>query len=124
MGLLEELIVAMLDIVQIPEYCVGMGRFVLENNKYFVLLALADGPNHGGSIQDRIVGDTLGTYLRSSVLYDVLKALVRDGLIESAGDDGNRKVYRLTARGRQTIEYESRRWEEVARIARQRLRYR
>ena len=95
-------------------------RGPLESTKFFILLALADGPTSGASIRDRIVGDTLGIYLRDSTLYDALASTERAGLIERS----QYKVYRLTAKGERTLEQASRTLQRAVQLSQERLRWR
>jgi DNA-binding PadR family transcriptional regulator len=91
----------------------------LGSTKYFILLALAAGPQHGAGLRERIVGDTLGFYIRDSTLYDALKVLARDGYIEGAA-----RTYRLSEKGKKMLESESRIYKRAAELAQQRLRWR
>jgi DNA-binding PadR family transcriptional regulator len=83
--------------------------FDLINAKFLVLLALAGGPKHGLAIQQQIIGDTVGQYVRTSTVYAVVRALTRDGMVEptGAGDavgvSHYRKEYQLTERGRRAL---------------------
>jgi DNA-binding PadR family transcriptional regulator len=90
-------------------------------HNYYILLALADEPLHGLGIQKRIIGDTLGFYVRDSSLYTSLKVLEREGLIEKAPGPPHRVTYKLTEKGRRTLEYESRTLRRAVELAQQRL---
>jgi DNA-binding PadR family transcriptional regulator len=65
---------------------------LLGSTKYFVLLALAAGPNHGAEIREQVIGDTMGVYLRDSTLYSTLRSLLKGGYVEElparAGSSG------------------------------------
>jgi DNA-binding PadR family transcriptional regulator len=100
---------------------------LLESTKYFVLLALASGPLHGYAIRERIIGDTLGIYMRDSTLYSVLKSLVRDDLVEGPFRDSLKPaytVYQLTDRGKRKLEDESCTLRRATTLAGERLGYR
>jgi len=94
----------------------------LESTKYHILLALASGPQHGAAIRDQIIGDTLGTYLRDSTLYDALPSLLRAKLIEELpSHEPRRRQYQLTDRGKQALEWAARTHKRAAELAYQRL---
>jgi DNA-binding PadR family transcriptional regulator len=100
-------------------------RTPLESTKYFVLLALAAGPNHGAEIREQVIGDTMGVYLRDSTLYSTLKTLLKDGHVEELPAwDRQRRVCRLSEKGRRALELEARTHGEAARLAQRRLGWR
>ena len=92
--------------------------------KQLIMLALAQGSNHGYTLHDQIVGDTIGSYVRKSSLYRGLAELSVDGLIEPAGDagDGTARSYRLTPDGRNVLRGLAATWERLGLLANQRLR--
>jgi DNA-binding PadR family transcriptional regulator len=94
-----------------------------ESTKYYILLALAVGPQHGLAIQSQIVDDGLGLYVRSSTIYGALKAMTRDGLIEEAdpGTASYRREFRITEKGRRKLKLESQTLERTVRLARERV---
>jgi DNA-binding PadR family transcriptional regulator len=55
-----------------------ISRVALENVNFYLLLALAEGPKHGLGIQQQIVGDGAGLYVRSTTIYAALRVLVGD----------------------------------------------
>jgi DNA-binding PadR family transcriptional regulator len=98
---------------------------LLESTKYFALLALAGGPSHGAEIRQQIIGDTMGVYLRDSTLYSTLRSLLRDGYVEELpARDRQRRVYRLSEKGRRILEMEARMHREAAGLAQERLGWR
>ncbi len=97
---------------------------ILESTKYLVLVALSAGPNYGYAIRGHIIGDTLGVYLRDSLLYAVLEAMVRDGLIEERPGITRRQIFQITDLGKRKLEQESRVFKRAARLAQERLGYR
>jgi DNA-binding PadR family transcriptional regulator len=95
---------------------------VFESTKFYILLALAQGPNHGYAIRGQIISDTVGLYLRDSTLYSALKSLERAGLIEPGNSpDGRRILFQLTQAGWRKLDIESQTWKRAAELARRRL---
>lgn len=88
-----------------------------------ILLLLGEGESHGYAIMQR-VNERTGrrTILGPATLYRTLKQLRDDGLIEEAGiepgDGGERRLYRLTAAGRQAAHHEAARMAELVHRAR------
>src|SRR3982751_978652 len=80
-----------------------------------VLLSLASGPLHGYGIKLDIEARTNGDVsLGSGILYQAIKRLERDGLIENAparerGNARRGRPYRLELRGRASLELHLRR---------------
>ncbi|MBB2903034.1 PadR family transcriptional regulator PadR [Kineococcus radiotolerans] len=68
------------------------------------LAVLADGETHGYAIAQRLQAAGIGT-VRGGALYPVLNKLEQDGLLTSTWQEGTagpgRKVFRLTASGRE-----------------------
>jgi len=86
-----------------------------------VLASLADEPKHGYAItQD--VAETMGVRLSAGTLYAVISRLEARGLIEPLQAEDRRRPYRLTAAGAEALAVQSERMENVARVARRRLR--
>jgi DNA-binding PadR family transcriptional regulator len=86
-----------------------------------VLASLADEPKHGYAItQD--VADTMGVRLSAGTLYAVIARLESRGLIEPLESEDRRRPYRLTAAGANALAVQSGRMEQVALVARERLR--
>lgn len=96
---------------------------LLEPTKFFILLALSKGAGHGLAIQEQIVADTLGVYLKSSSLYDAMKRLLELELIEVRADDGYRRSYALTDKGARKLENEARMYDRAVRYSRERLQW-
>ena len=81
----------------------SLGRNV---NELLVLATLEDGPRHGYQIALDVEEETGGAFeLQHGTLYPILHRLEKDGLIEGEWEDEGRrrKVYRLTARGRERL---------------------
>jgi DNA-binding PadR family transcriptional regulator len=86
-----------------------------------VLASLAEEPKHGYAItQD--VAETMGVRLSAGTLYAVISRLEARGLIEPLESEDRRRPYRLTAAGARELAEQSERMEQVASVARQRLR--
>jgi DNA-binding PadR family transcriptional regulator len=87
-----------------------------------ILLALAGEELHGYGIMQEINRQSEGRYkLGPGTLYDNLQRLVKQGVVEPAGEDPNdsrRRYYRLTSLGRRVISAEISRLEDVVREAR------
>lgn len=94
-----------------------------------ILLSLAVRPHHGYGMVKDIRERTGGVVdLGLSSLYAAIRRLMRDGLVEDAGDQPRdesagppRKYYRLTRLGRAVAKLEAERAQTVARTAKHRL---
>lgn len=78
----------------------------------FILLALAEGPVHGGAIHT-VLTERMPLYKPdTSAIYRTLQQLEQDGEVVSAWDTSNsgpaRKLYHLTEAGWKKLEY----WRE------------
>ena len=93
-----------------------------------ILLALAPDDLHGYGIMQEVARQSEGLYkLGPGTLYDNLKKLMQQGLIEesaprSSDDDPRRRYYRLSSSGRDVLTMEVQRLETVVREARTHLR--
>lgn len=93
-----------------------------------ILLALAADDLHGYGIMQEIARQSEGKYtIGPGTLYDNLKKLLNQGLVEeapsrSALDDPRRRYYRLKALGRGVLAAEAERLDGVVREARAHLR--
>ena len=86
-----------------------------------VLASLAGEPKHGYAItQD--VAETMGVRLSAGTLYAVISRLESRGLIEPLESEDRRRPYRLTGAGAHALAVQSERMNQVAFVARQRLR--
>jgi DNA-binding PadR family transcriptional regulator len=96
---------------------------------FYILLALADGEQHGYRILQEINHLTRGTLrIGPTTLYRSIKQMLSDGLVvESAErpdptlDDQRRRYYRLTAFGRQVALAEEERLAELLGVAQTKL---
>lgn len=67
-----------------------------------ILTSLASGPKHGyGLLKD--IESFAGVRLGPGTLYGAIARLEEGGLIEPAGEDGRRRLYRLTGAGFATL---------------------
>ncbi|MFX1365741.1 MAG: PadR family transcriptional regulator [Promethearchaeota archaeon] len=70
----------------------------------FILSILEKGPSHGYKIGREIEKRTLGIWEpRASTLYWILNNHREKGFIKLIEDDKNRKVYKITDKGRETL---------------------
>jgi len=91
-----------------------------------ILLALADGDQHGYAIAQAIEAVTDGTIrMGPGTLYGSIGRMVAGGLIEESSrsrgrsdDDERRRFYRMTALGRRVLESETERLARVVALAR------
>jgi len=91
-----------------------------------ILLALADGDQHGYAIAQAIEALTDGTVrMGPGTLYGSIGRMVANGLIEESSrargrvaDDERRRFYRLTTLGRRVLETEADRLARVVALAR------
>lgn len=106
-------------------------RFLpLSNLSFHVLLALGAGPGHGYGIGKEIERRTNGKLTPTTgSLYQALKRLADDGLIEpaleeeEASPDQRRHYFRLTDLGREVARLEAARLHELVRLAAERRLY-
>lgn len=91
-----------------------------------ILLALADGDQHGYAVAQAVETLTEGTVrMGPGTLYGSIGRMVASGLIEEStrargrgGDDERRRFYRLTTLGRRVLEAEADRLARVVALAR------
>ena len=98
------------------------GVLPLTEATFYVLVSLVE-PRHGYGIMQNVAALTGGAVrVGPGTLYGALTNLLKQGLIERAGDDDaegeRRKVYALTAHGRAVVLLECERLETMARTAR------
>ena len=115
-----------------PQFSEVRDLIPLQPHLFEILLCLDRAPMHGY----RIIGDICertdgGIELSTSTLYGGIRRLLRDGLVEDAGnrsDEGSggppRRYYCITERGRSVARLEAERVQRVAQVAaRQLLRH-
>jgi DNA-binding PadR family transcriptional regulator len=92
---------------------------------HLILLLLAEAPDSGVELLDRLEGASRGTVrLNPGSLYRTIARLVDDGLVEAAGTEPGpggtgapRKVYRVTVLGRSVLRAEAERQAELVEFA-------
>ena len=67
---------------------------------------MSAGASTGAEIQQQIIADTVGTYIKHTTLYTNLKLLAAQGYIEQTGQSAQEKFYRLTRKGEKLLERE------------------
>src|SRR5882672_2375595 len=102
-------------------------RFIpLKTNWFHIMLSLAGGEQHGYGIMQEVLNRTTGKVrLWPATLYGSIKRLIEADLIEESNerpapelDDSRRRYYRLTPLGRQVLNAECERLEELVRTIR------
>ena len=91
-----------------------------------ILMALADEDRHGYAIIQDIAARTAGALrLSAGTLYRSLQRMLEQGLIDETAerpapddDDERRRYYRITAFGQAVARAETRRLQELVRLAR------
>lgn len=98
---------------------------------YYILLALTDGERHGYGIITEVEARTGGSVrLRTGTLYNAVRRMLEQGLIEEsderpdpAMDDERRRYYRISAFGREVLQAEAARLEQMVSLARDKNAY-
>jgi DNA-binding PadR family transcriptional regulator len=96
----------------------------LHNNWFHILLSLVGAEQHGYGIMQEVLERTNGTVrIWPATLYGTLQRLIADGLIEESDerpvadlDDARRRYYRLTRLGRNVLDLECERLQEMLRM--------
>ena len=91
-----------------------------------IMLSLAGGEQHGYGIMQEVLQRTTGKVrLWPATLYGSIKRLIEAELIEESSarpapelDDARRRYYRLTKLGRQVLDAECDRLQELVRVVR------
>lgn len=104
------------------------GFLPLKPHWFHVLLSLSEQPQHGYGIMQDVLERTEGKVrLWPPTLYGTIKRLTSQELIEpfetkrtAEDDDTRRRYYRLTALGRQVLDAECARLEELLKAAQSR----
>jgi DNA-binding PadR family transcriptional regulator len=100
----------------------------LKTNWFHIMLSLSGQEQHGYGIMNEVLARTnQKVKLWPATLYGTLKRLIEEQLIEESDerpaaelDDARRRYYRLTKLGRQVLEAENERLEELVGILRKR----
>jgi DNA-binding PadR family transcriptional regulator len=93
---------------------------------FHIMLTLADGEQHGYGIMQEVLNRTTGKVrLWPATLYGSIKRLIEANLIEGSDerpapelDDARRRYYRLTSLGREVLDAECDRLQELVRTIR------
>jgi DNA-binding PadR family transcriptional regulator len=98
-----------------------METFALSEQVLLVLLSLAEQPRHGYSILKDVESMSVGRVLLSTgTLYGALQRLLDHGWIERVEEDNpprDRRTYRLTSRGRRSLQMELERMRHLTKLA-------
>ncbi|HXA66772.1 MAG TPA: helix-turn-helix transcriptional regulator [Bryobacteraceae bacterium] len=102
----------------------------LKTNWFHILLSLAADEQHGYGIMQEVLDRTGGkVHLWPATLYGTLARLIDADLIEESEerpaaelDDARRRYYKLTRLGRQVLDLESQRLEELVNVMRAKRR--
>jgi DNA-binding PadR family transcriptional regulator len=98
-----------------------METFALSEQVLLVLLSLAEQPRHGYSILKDVESMSVGRVLLSTgTLYGALQRLLDHGWIERVEEDNpprDRRTYRLTSRGRRSLQMEIERMRHLTKLA-------
>ncbi len=99
----------------------------LKPNWFHILLTLADGPRHGYAIMKEVADRTHGKLrLWPATLYGTIKRMEEEGLVRPVGhrrvvggedDDERRRYFGITPTGRRLLVAETKRLEELLRVA-------
>lgn len=95
----------------------------LKTQWFHIMLSLAGGEQHGYGIMQEVLNRTTGRVrLWPATLYGSIKRLIEAELIEESDerpapelDDARRRYYRLTAFGREVLDAECERLQELVR---------
>src|SRR5262245_43839783 len=102
-----------------------MEQFPLSEQVLLVLLSLAEQPRHGYSIMKDVEQMSGGrVVLSTGTLYGALQRLLERGWIERLKEDEgarDRRVYRLTTRGRRNLRLEVQRMKQLTKLAARRI---
>jgi DNA-binding PadR family transcriptional regulator len=98
----------------------------LKTHWFHIMLTLAGGEQHGYGIMQEVLNRTTGKVrLWPATLYGSIKRLIEADLIEESDerpapelDDARRRYYRLTSLGRQVLDAECERLQELVRTIR------
>lgn len=82
---------------------------------FYILLCLQE-PNHGYGIVQKVKTMTDGDIvLAPGTMYGSLSKMEKDGLISFAREEDKRKIYEITALGREVLETEKKRIDRLYR---------
>lgn len=105
--------------------------FVMNILDYYVILALAGGPQYGYAIREMVADESGGSVEpRAGTLYRVIARLITDGFVKETTSAEThephpghaRRYYMLTSGGRKALAAEAARLKRTATLAEKRLR--
>ena len=116
------------SILKRTEYTDDVNK-AMQEPTFLILTVLVSEPLHGYAILSEVEQISEGRVrMRVGTLYAALDRLAREGLVEIASEEivsGRlRRRHRITGRGATALSEETRRFEDLARQARRRLRQR
>ena len=91
-------------------------RSLVTRDTFAILVALSAGAQTGSEVQSRIIGESVGLYVRISSLYTILRRLEDMDLIKS-----HAKQYTLTQRGWHVLNIETHTLESLVKNAKSRI---
>jgi DNA-binding PadR family transcriptional regulator len=87
----------------------------LTESTYYILLALIE-PLHGYGVMQKVEALSQGTVkIGPGTLYGAFQTLEKESLIVKVGEEERRKIYALTARGREVLKTQINRLEIMTR---------
>jgi len=94
----------------------------LTESTYYILLALIE-PLHGYGVMQQVdqISDSTTT-LGPGTLYGAFSTLQKQKLIEKVSEEGRRKCYSLTTKGRIVLKEQIKRLEIMARVGQEMIR--
>ncbi len=85
----------------------------LSETMHYILLALRE-PLHGYAVMQKIEKISNGTVmLAAGTLYGAIENLNKHGWIESVGNSGRRKIYKITSEGKTILKMEQERLTHI-----------
>ena len=93
-------------------------RKFIAPDTYAIIVALGAGAQTGREVQSRVRSDSLGLYIRDSVIYFTLHRLCSMGLVQR----DNNGFFELTDEGRHWLRVETRTYKRLVEQATRRVR--
>ena len=88
----------------------------------FYILFCLQSPNHGYGVVQRVEELTGGELrLAPGTMYGSLSKMEKDGLIRFVNEEDKRKIYEITALGKEILETEKKRIERLYRTSREEI---
>ena len=98
----------------------GIAKYLpLSEATYYIMLMLVE-PKHGYGVMQQVEEETDGAVtIGPGTLYGAFSTLENQGLIEMLREEGRRKVYALTGKGRAVLRRQIERLDMMARSGQQ-----